>query len=61
MKKIKIKKEKTILEIIQSVRGTWGNINPVTRVHGSKKGYNRKKEKRNMQKDLDHHRIIKIA
>lgn len=55
------KKVKTNLDIMQEIRGTWGNINPVTRVHGTQKGYDRKKEKRNIQRDLDHHRIIKIA
>lgn len=58
-KKVK-KKVKTTLEIMQSVRGTWGNVNPVTRVHGTKKGYDRNKEKQRTKKDLDYPRDIKV-
>ena len=53
-------KTKTTLDIIKSVRNTWGNVNPVTRVHGTKKGYNRNKEKKNIKRDLDSPRAINI-
>lgn len=58
----KSKKKKTTLEIMQSVRNTWGNVNPITRVHDDGPGYNRKKEKNNWKKDSnDYHRVIKEA
>jgi len=57
----KNKKVKMTLDIMQSIRGTWGNVNPITRVHGSKKGYDRNKEKKNTKKDLDSPRAINIA
>jgi len=54
-------KTKTTLDIMKSVRNTWGNVNPVTRVHGTKKGYDRNKEKNNIKRDLDSPRAINIA
>jgi hypothetical protein len=54
-------KTKTTLDIMKSVRGTWGNVNPVTRVHGTKKGYNRNQEKKNIKRDLDSPRAINMA
>lgn len=32
------------LEIIQGIRKSWGNVNPITRVIPSKKIYNRKEK-----------------
>jgi hypothetical protein len=57
----KKKSVKTSLDIMKSIRGTWGNVNPVTRVHGSKKGYDRNKEKKNTKKDLDSPRAINLV
>lgn len=37
-----MKKTITYLEIQQSVRKTWGNVNPATKAFKSKKAYNRK-------------------
>lgn len=45
MKKRK-NKPKTFIEQVQSIRGSWGAINPVTRVVPDKKKYNRKKVKK---------------
>jgi hypothetical protein len=38
------KKVKTYVEIFQSERKTWGNINPVTRVMRDRTKYNRKQK-----------------
>ena len=54
-------KTKSNLDIMKSIRGTWGNVNPVTRVHGTKKGYDRNKEKKNIKRDLDSPRAINIV
>ncbi|MCX7902801.1 MAG: hypothetical protein N2483_11090 [Burkholderiaceae bacterium] len=61
MKKSKSKSKKTTLEIMQTVRNTWGNVNPVTRVHSDGPGYNRNKEKKKWKKDDDYHRVTKIV
>lgn len=53
-------KKKTTLDIMKETRNQWA-INPITRVHGSQKGYNRTKEKRKINNDLDYHRAINIA
>jgi hypothetical protein len=39
-----MKKPKTEYDILKSIRGTWGNVNPVTKVIDSKKVYTRKKK-----------------
>ena len=43
------------VEDIKKVRGTWGNINPVTRVVGSKskEANRRKKEQKHKGRDYD--------
>jgi hypothetical protein len=61
MKKVKATSKKTSLEIMKSVRNTWGNVNPVTRVHGEGPGYNRNKEKRTWKKDKDYDYINKVS
>jgi hypothetical protein len=61
IKMAKKAKKKTTMDIMKSVRNTWGNVNPVTRVHGTKKGYDRNKEKRKAQKDLDSPRAINLV
>jgi hypothetical protein len=38
------KKVKTYVEIFQSERKTWGNVNPVTRVMRDRTKYNRKQK-----------------
>ena len=43
-KKKKTPKEKTYCELLQTFRGDWGNVNPVTRVHKDKSKYNRKEK-----------------
>lgn len=35
----------TTVEAVRKIRGTWGNVNPVTRVIPNKKKYKRKKYK----------------
>lgn len=40
------KKVKTYVEIFQSERKTWGNVNPVTRVMRDRTKYNRKQKHR---------------
>jgi hypothetical protein len=49
-KKIKSTKQ---IDIIKSVRHTWGELNPVTRVVPNKKKYNRAKEKRTRKNNTD--------
>lgn len=52
-KKKKTPKEKTYYELLQTFRGDWGNVNPVTRVHKDKSKYNRKeKHKKNPLNEL---------
>jgi len=40
-----------VTKAYKSVRRTWGELNPVTRVVSSKKKYDRNKEKRNTYED----------
>ena len=37
---------KTNIELLQSIRGSWGAINPVTRIERNKKKYTRKEKYR---------------
>jgi len=52
MKKKKIKTTKQI-DIIKSVRRSWGALNPVTRIVPNKKKYNRAREKRTRKTNTD--------
>ena len=46
------KKEKDWVDLIHSFRGSWGAINPVTKIIPNKKKYTRKeKHKRDYSKD----------
>lgn len=42
-----MKKPKSEYDILKSIRSTWENVNPVTKVIESKKVYNRKKKHKN--------------
>ena len=53
MSKKKKKKEPTNLELIQSQRGSWNGINPVTRVVESKKNKPITHKKREMERASD--------
>lgn len=46
MGKKKKVKQKASLEILLSIRKTWGDFNPCTRVEEDKKKYNRTRNKR---------------
>lgn len=35
-------RKKTYFEVVRSVRGTWGTVNPVTKIIPNKKAYSRK-------------------
>lgn len=50
-KKIKIKLDQTNFDILQSIRKSWGDFNPVTRVVEDKTKYNRRKEKEKLRKE----------
>ena len=34
-------KPRTMLELVKTIRGSWGGLNPVTRVNAKPKGYKR--------------------
>ena len=44
MAKKKTPKEKSYYEVLQTFRGDWGNVNPVSRIHKDKTKYNRKEK-----------------
>ena len=44
-------KEKTSYEISKTIRGTWGNVNPVTRIHDNSKK-KKKKDKEKLNKEI---------
>lgn len=52
-KKLGNKQTLTWLEIEKRVRKDWGQISPVTKIKKSKKKYNRKKEKKDWNKNID--------
>ncbi|MBP2070766.1 hypothetical protein J2Z80_000264 [Thermoanaerobacterium butyriciformans] len=52
MKKETVKSNKSMLEIYKSIRGDWGELNPVTRIAGSKKAYNRHKENQKVRQQI---------
>ena len=43
--------EKTYLELSKSIRKTWGNINPITRVVRDKTKYTRKIKHKNKEQE----------
>lgn len=52
MRKETVKSSKSMLDVYKSIRGDWGELNPVTRVVDSKKMYNRHKEKEKVRKQM---------
>jgi hypothetical protein len=52
MKKETLRSNKSMLEIYKSIRGDWGELNPVTRIASSKKVYNRHKQKEQVRKQM---------
>ncbi|SNX54187.1 hypothetical protein SAMN05660242_1823 [Thermoanaerobacterium sp. RBIITD] len=52
MKKEVIRLNKTQIDIYKSIRGDWGDLNPVTRIVRSKKAYNRHKQNQKVRKQL---------
>ena len=52
MKKEIIRSNKSMLDICKSIRGDWGELNPVTRIVNSKKAYNRHKENQKIRQQM---------
>jgi hypothetical protein len=52
MKRQTVKLNKSTIDIYKSIRGDWGDLNPVTRVVNSKKAYNRQKQKEKVRKQI---------
>lgn len=52
MKKTVVKSNKTFTDLYKSIRGDWGNFNPVMRVKPSKTQYNRSKEKQQLRQQI---------
>jgi len=52
MKKEVIRLNKTQIDIYKSIRGDWGELNPVTRIVSSKKAYNRQKENQKVRQQI---------
>ena len=52
MKKETLKINKTNIDIYKSIRGDWGELNPCTRIVGSKKAYNRHKENQKVRQQM---------
>lgn len=52
MKRETVKLNKSTIDIYKSIRGDWGELNPVTRIVNSKKAYNRHKENQEVRKQM---------
>jgi hypothetical protein len=53
MSKKKKNKNKSMLDLYRSIRGSWNGVNPVTRVVESKKNKPIKHKKKEMEKEQD--------
>ena len=53
MSKRKRDKEKSTFDLLKSIRGSWGGVNPITRVVESKKNKPIKHKKKEMEKEQD--------
>ncbi|MEG6570122.1 hypothetical protein [Thermoanaerobacterium thermosaccharolyticum] len=52
MKKETIRLNKNMLDVYKTIRGDWGDLNPVTRIVSSKKAYNRQKENQKVRQQI---------
>lgn len=52
MRKKTVKSNKSMLDVYKSIRGDWGDLNPVTRIVSSKKAYNRHKQNQKVRQQM---------